>query len=62
MDEKTEKIILEKMDELARKINEEKWPRMGGLIVKKSHCCGAPVVLRGKGIFSYVCSQCGKPY
>lgn len=60
MDKETEKDFLEKMDALAQQTANQKWPRMGGLIVKKSHCCGASLVLRGKGILSYVCSKCGK--
>lgn len=61
MDE-LEKTIKEKMDKLAEELVNKKWPRMGGLITQKSHCCGASVVLVGTGILSYVCSKCGKPY
>jgi hypothetical protein len=39
-----------------------KKPHTGGLLTKKSRCCGAPVITVGQGLLREICSQCKKPY
>ena len=34
----------------------------GGVIFKKSHCCGAPIKYTGGGVKIPYCSKCGKTY
>jgi hypothetical protein len=34
----------------------------GGIIIKKSYCCGAPVTTSSGGIIMESCSKCGRMY